>query len=194
MKKECPNCLKEFDIKPCEENRRVCCSTKCYWEWKKKYPEKYTNLFKKGHEGYNSSPWLGKKLDKEHKKNISKALTNNPKVIKHLKELGKNQSGKNHWNWKGGITDEMHQLRRTEEYQIWRNKVYARDNWTCQYPNCGKKLKDLIAHHKKSFKEFPELRFVVSNGITYCRAHHKKVHEEIGKSTQFKSKQKQNGK
>jgi hypothetical protein len=186
MKQKCLNCLKLFYIRPSRKNYRKCCSRKCYGEYKKKHPEEYKTLFKKGHKGYDSTPWLGKRLTQKHKENISKALTNNPNVIKSAKESGKFRSGKNHWNWKGGITDEMHLLRGTEEYQIWRNKVYARDNWTCQYPKCGKKLKDLVAHHKKPFKEFPELRFVVSNGITYCRAHHKKVHEEIGKSTQFK--------
>jgi hypothetical protein len=187
MEKECPVCHKVFKIRPCTFDRRVCCSRKCYGEYKKLFPKKY-NFFKKGHKGYKSSYWLGKKRPDKTKQNMSKSHKNNPKVIKHIKELAAKHSGKNHWNWKGGITDEMHLLRGTEEYQIWRNKVYAHDNWTCQYPKCGKKLKDLIAHHKKSFKEFPELRFVVSNGITYCRPHHKKIHEEIGKSTQFKSK------
>lgn len=122
------------------------------------------------------------------KQNMSESHKNNPKVLKHLKELGKKQSGKNHWNWKGGITDENRLLRRSEEYKSWRLKVYQRDNWTCQ--KCGKKLKNLVAHHKKSFKDHPELRFDVSNGQTLCRSCHKKVHEEIGKQTRWKKKQK----
>ena len=140
--------------------------------------------FKKGHKGYDTSPWKGKKLSKVHKQNMSDAHKDNPKVLKHLKELGKKQSGKNHWNWKGGITDEMKQLRQTEDYQVWRSKVYARDRWTCQ--KCGKKLKDLVAHHKKYFKEYPKLRFNVSNGQTLCRSCHKKVHKDIGEKTRWK--------
>ena len=152
---------------------------------------KNPSWFKKGHKNLcttEKSFWVGKKRSEATKQKMSESHKNNPKVLKHLKELGKKQSGKNHWNWKGGITDEMKQLRQTEEYQFWRNKVYAQDNWTCQ--KCGKKLKNLIAHHKKSFKEYPNLRFNVSNGQTLCRSCHKKVHEEIGKQTRWK-KQKQ---
>ena len=186
MEKGCPICHNQFKIRPSTFNRRVCCSIKCYGEYKKLFPEKY-NLFQKDHKNYctrEKSFWLGKKMSVSLKQKMSESHKNNPKVIKHLKDLGKKQSGKNHWNWKGGITDEMKQLRQTIEYQVWRSKVYARDNWTCQ--KCGKKLKNLVAHHKKSFKEYPKIRFNVSNGQTLCRSCHKKVHEEIGKQTRWK--------
>lgn len=175
MEIECPICNKLFKIRPSTIERRICCSRKCYGEYKNKYPEKY-NLFQKGHKGYDTSPWLGKKRDEVTRQNMSESHLNNPKVIKHLKELGKIKSGKNHWNWKGGITDEMKLLRRTEEYQFWRNKVYARDNWTCQ--ECGQKLKDIVAHHIKSFRDNPELRYDVENGRTLCRSCHKKFHNK----------------
>jgi len=188
MEIKCPVCHKQFKIRPSTVNRRVCCSRKCYGKHKKLFPEKY-NLFQRGHKGYDSSPWLGKKLSNTHKENMSKSRKDNPKVIAAMKKVGKEHRGKNHWNWKGGITDEMKQLRNTEEYQVWRSKVYVRDRWTCQ--KCGRKLKDLVAHHKKSFKDYPKLRFNVSNGKTLCRSCHKKVHEEIGKQTRWKKKKKQ---
>lgn len=34
----------------------------------------------------------------------------------------------------------------------------------------------MIAHHLKSFKDAPELWFVVENGITVCRKCHPKLH------------------
>ena len=86
-------------------------------------------------------------------------------------------SGKNHSQWKGGIDLENRRVRRSLEYEIWRNEVYKRDNWTCRI--CGKKCKpkDIIAHHLKFFSEYPELRFSVDNGITFCRACHAKIHK-----------------
>ena len=152
---------------------------------------KNSSWFKKGHKNLcttEKSFWLGKKRPIVTKKKMSDSHKDNPKVLKHLKELGKKHSGENHWNWKGGITSEMKQIRSTEEYQVWRQKVYARDNWKCQ--KCDKK-KDIVAHHKKSFKDYPKLRFNVSNGKTLCRSCHKKVHEEIGKQTRWKKKKKQ---
>lgn len=40
-------------------------------------------------------------------------------------------------------------FRRTPEYIKWRNKVYERDNYTCQ--KCGKRGGNLNAHHIKHF-------------------------------------------
>jgi len=98
--------------------------------------------------------------------------------------LGKLHSGKNHWNWKGGVSRKNHR-RETSKYKLWRKAVYQRDFWTCQ--DCGVKQKHPIAHHLKDWKEYPKLRYSVKNGITVCRSCHKKRHEEIGNSTRFTS-------
>ena len=50
---------------------------------------------------------------------------------------------------------------------------------------CDIKQRYPVAHHLKTFKDYPELRFDVDNGQTLCRSGHKKVHEEIGKKTRF---------
>lgn len=96
------------------------------------------------------------------------------------------QTGENHWNWKGGVTPENHRLRNTKEYHDWRHAVYTRDYWTCQH--CGKKDRnDIVAHHLKCFHVYVELRHEVSNGLTLCRSCHKKVHDDIGYNTRFKT-------
>jgi len=65
--------------------------------------------------------------------------------------------------------------RRSPEYRDWRNAVYARDEYTCQ--SCGdRRGGNLQAHHIKAFAKYPELRFVVSNGITLCRDCHERLH------------------
>ena len=83
--------------------------------------------------------------------------------------------GERHGMWKGGITPLMHLLRSTPEYKAWRLAVYKRDHWTCQ--DCGKHCdeKQIVAHHLKSFKDYPELRYEISNGITFCRKCHLNV-------------------
>ena len=98
-------------------------------------------------------------------------------------KVGKLHRGKNHWNWQGGKTPYLQNLRHGRKYSNWRKAVYTRDNSTCQM--CHIKQEHPLAHHKKAFDKYPKLRFEVSNGMTLCRSCHKKVHKEIGTSTRF---------
>lgn len=59
-------------------------------------------------------------------------------------------------------------------YIKWRNQVYTRDKYKCQWPYCDSK-KQLNAHHIKNWANFPGLRFLVENGITLCRIHHDQI-------------------
>lgn len=78
-------------------------------------------------------------------------------------------------SYKDGKSKERHGLRYIAEYKRWRFDVYARDEFTCQ--ECGdNKGGNLHAHHIKSFADYPELRFEVSNGITLCKDCHETLH------------------
>lgn len=87
----------------------------------------------------------------------------------------KQQSREQHWNWKGGITDENHRIRESSSYKHWRKAVFEKGNYTCQI--CGQHGGCLNAHHIKPFSIYPELRFEVSNGITLCRQCHINIHK-----------------
>lgn len=127
------------------------------------YPSEETRLkMCESHKG-KPSYMLGKYHSKETKYKMS------------LAHIGK-QKGEKGSNWKGGITPINHTIRNSFEYQNWRTAVFERDNYTCQ--DCNTKSGKgnavyLEAHHLKSFAEYPELRFEVSNGITYCEPCHK---------------------
>jgi hypothetical protein len=88
------------------------------------------------------------------------------------------------WSWKGGITPINKLLRNSSKYKVWREKVFLRDNFTCQ--KCNKLGGNLEAHHKKSFALFPKLRFVVSNGITLCKRCHIKEDKYRGEKSNGK--------
>lgn len=66
--------------------------------------------------------------------------------------------------------------RNTPEYKEWRNAVFERDKYTCQ--NCGLRHCVLNAHHLRTYKKHPKLRFDISNGITLCFACHQQEHKK----------------
>lgn len=124
--------------------------------------------FKKGHK----PKWTGQK-GWTNKSSFKKGH----KYIPAENEKSKGHNGKNHHNWKGGITSEAAKIRHSEEYDLWRKAVYERDNWTCQI--CGKKCgRDIVAHHIFPFKDYPHLRFAVNNGVTLHRKCHTKLHKK----------------
>ena len=66
--------------------------------------------------------------------------------------------------------------RSCDEYKEWRAKVFERDGYKCQI--CGQIGGTLNAHHIKPYKDYPDLRHDVNNGVTLCKTCHKKVHKE----------------
>lgn len=75
--------------------------------------------------------------------------------------------GDNHWKYKGKNNNLQ---RNWSEYREWHKAVLKRDDYTCQL--CGIIGGKLQVHHIKSFADYPESRFVVSNGLTVCRKCH----------------------
>ena len=95
-----------------------------------------------------------------------------------------NQRAANHWNWKGGITQSNRLFRHSIEYRLWREKVFKRDNYKCQMPDCNHQEWYLEANHIKKFADYPELRLEVSNGVTLCQPCH---NQTKGKEEQFEN-------
>ena len=68
------------------------------------------------------------------------------------------------------------EMRNTALFKDWRKSVFERDDYTCQM--CNKKNTYLHPHHIFSFTDFPEVRFIQSNGITLCKSCHYLVHRK----------------
>jgi len=116
---------------------------------------------------------IGKKLSEETKKRMSES-----KKGKHM------NCGENNPSWKGGISKEAILIRQSIQYKLWRNSVFSVDNFTCQ--KCKKRGIYLIAHHIKLFSQYPELRFAIDNGITFCKECHFKFHNKYGRKNNTK--------
>jgi len=109
----------------------------------------------------------------ETKKKISTTLTGRPvdveKVARQVTTMLAKNGGK-YSDWRG-----------CPAYYKWSKEVKTRDNFTCQH--CGmkeeefkeaqkqlgvKRVVGLHAHHIKNGEKYPELRYVVSNGLALC--------------------------
>lgn len=55
----------------------------------------------------------------------------------------------------------------------WVNDILEKDGYKCQACNSTKRL---VAHHIKSWKDYPELRFELGNGQTLCNPCHSELH------------------
>lgn len=66
--------------------------------------------------------------------------------------------------------------RSCKEYTNWRKCVFDRDNYTCQ--KCGQIGGTLNAHHIKHYKDYPKLRYELSNGVTLCEKCHRELHKK----------------
>lgn len=145
--------------------------------------------FIKGHKPWNK----GKSWKKKSSTKISKiceVCSKKMEVYPHLKDkkrycskqckldwMSKSFRGENHWRWKGGQKRYRHCGGR--DVDEWRTKVFERDNWTCQ--TCRSRGVYLEAHHIKSWAKYPELRFIVENGVTLCLGCHKLTDNYKGK-------------
>ena len=135
--------------------------------------------FQKGHKVFPNNPTsIGKHW--EHTEEAKKKMRENHSS---LGMLGKKQSlyqketmRGNKYAWKGGI---IKNERNDPAYHIWVKKVKKRDKNQCIFKgqNCSGYC---IVHHILSWREYPELRYEVKNGITLCQYHHprKRVDEQ----------------
>jgi hypothetical protein len=112
---------------------------------------------------------LGKIMSEETKNKISNKLKG---IIRDENYYDYLKGDKSHL-WKGGITSFNDVIRKSTKMKKWIKKILIRDDYTCQI--CFKIGGNLEVHHIKSFSEYPELRFIINNGITLCKSCHIKT-------------------
>ena len=75
-------------------------------------------------------------------------------IKESMQKTGKKYSGKNHYNWKGGVTPLKYGIRKSQKYKKFHKKVFERDNYTCLISK--EKGGELNVHHIKGFAKILE--------------------------------------
>lgn len=140
----------------------------------------------------------GKKQSQDHKDKIGKANTilmvkkwKDKNYRNHMSEIHKGKKG----FWKGKknphITGENNprwikdrtQLKKSENkindsaYIVWRKEIRKRDKNICRLLSTECKGR-LETHHIFDWINYPQLRYITTNGITLCAFHHPYGREE----------------
>lgn len=116
-------------------------------------------------------PRLGAKLSEESKDKIRKKALG--RRIPADVRIRMGSKGPKNPGWIDGRTPINKAIRNSAEYHLWREAVFQRDDWTCQW--CGGRGGDIHADHIKPFALYPALRFAIDNGRTLCVPCHRKT-------------------
>ena len=81
-------------------------------------------------------------------------------------------TGKDHPNYR----ENSRRKDRRGSAKRWTNNVFKRDGYICQKCKASGTKAILHAHHIKSIKDYPKLKWILDNGITLCLDCHNKVH------------------
>lgn len=129
-------------------------------------------------------------------------------AIKQLQKINDSglYKGKNHYNWKGGISPIAESVRACHKMNKWIQDVYTRDLFTCQHCGVAGNGSNLNAHHIITFSDILleydikslddanscEFLWDINNGLTLCTDCHKKVHTKKGPYTKTKIRMQKN--
>lgn len=94
------------------------------------------------------------------------------------RKIGDACRGEKHYNWKGGLAFRKKKDERNDSaYNCWAKEVRQRDAGVCrlQNKNCmGYK----VVHHILPWRDYPEERYNINNGITLCQYHHPRKRDD----------------
>ncbi len=167
---QCKQCGKAKEVIPARAKTFKFCSYECRGKWRTenwtgdKHPNWQNEERSKSCQGCEEifSPGKTEAISSFKKRKFcSKSCAD-----KH----GFRYSGSNHPNWR----EDSRRNNRGGQHKKWRDAVISRDKAECQ--ECGAKGIELHAHHIKPYKDYPELRFDIDNGVTLCFVCHWKVH------------------
>lgn len=123
----------------------------------------------------------GRKLEKSRLsiKKATELRRKDPGVrSRWIAKMSEVQKGEKNSSWVKDRSKLVNQAdRNSYQYLEWAESVRERDGRKCRIGNSNCHY-ILEVHHILSWREYPELRFNINNGITLCRAHHPRKRAE----------------
>jgi len=192
IKKICPICNKEFEIRPCREKSENYCSKncsnqgmkrdeiKCIWCGKNYSPihkdRKYCSIT--CHAEHRKSTRLDKVCETCYKKyKVRKGYPESRFCCKKCQVIGTAKRGPDSPHWRGGPING-----RGENWNKQAEKARKRDNYTCQMCGLEQRKPKLHVHHIKPFRDFDGDYISankLSNLITYCHSCHMIIEQSL---------------
>lgn len=173
IEKKCQRCGKCFSCSPSHAIYRKNCSGKCANNGITRNTGR--THFKKGLVPWNTGKTYKSPEHSVRMKQLWRAGKFDSRKIDYklvAMKISATQHGIELERWEKFSVPFNKRVRKSKEGVVWRNAVFKRDNYTCM--ECGTRGSYLEAHHIKSFAKYPELRFNIDNGITYCLGCHQK--------------------
>jgi len=173
IQKKCKNCGKTFLVGNYRDQTAKFCSGRCYGDWlsANKRGEEHPSWQEGGRNRVCNH--CGKNFEWNGKVAISVFRKRKFCSKKCADEGGFRYSGSDHPNYR----ETARRRNRGGAHHKWTTAVISRDRGVCQ--QCGEFGLEVHAHHIKSYRDFPELRFDVSNGVTLCFKCHWAVHAAL---------------
>lgn len=176
----CQECQKPLRIQSyfVEKQGRKHCSMKCYAASMRGKPSSAKGIHRSEESRARMSTaqkdrvaggdYVHPMLGRHHSDQTRKKMAASAKIRDHV-AVPPVMVGKEHPNWKGGITS-LDRRERIKFRQLLHAKILARDNYTCQI--CDQYSGNLSVDHIKSWADYPESRFEEENCRTLCMACH----------------------
>jgi hypothetical protein len=178
-----------------EEHKKNLSKSKIGKSWGKHTLETKRIISEK-HKGIPQTEKHKEKLSKYRKDKTYEQIYGEKEAKKQRKRLSKSWIKDNNPNWAGGKTPTTNQVRHLPGYNEWRDKIFKRDNYTCQ--ECKNRGVYLHAHHKKPFSKILKEHNIknvsqakgckelwdIDNGITLCTKCHDKYRIKKGQITE----------
>lgn len=186
--KTCVTCGKDFSVRPYRKDTAHCCSHGCYIKRIAGVFNQHAGHFSKGIVPWNKGrkcPILGNPkgpMSEETKRKVSvakkgQAPWNKGKPWGEDFREKSSASHKRYYDRVGRATVKRAHHINDRLYARWREAVFARDAFRCH--ECGVSGGTLNAHHIKPWATYPELRYAVDNGATFCANCHRKQHRSV---------------